>query len=97
MLKRWNITRATGIGAVAGLLALIIWPFHHAFDDLLLIPYAALVAVAAFCGLSILFITARDMALGRRRGFRVVPHRTFDIAIGLVLVLPSLWVLHGLL
>ena len=91
----WTIGRATGVGACAGLTALILWPLHAAFPDALLWPYAAALGLAALCGLSILAITAVDM-LRRTRGESVVPIRAFDIALGLALSLPSLAELHSL-
>ena len=59
-------------------------------------PFAATLAVAAFCGLSVLLITTVDM-LFHKRGESLRPVRTFDIAIGLLLAGPALLELHTLL
>ena len=64
-----------------------------------LYPYAALLAVTAFCGASILWITAFDMRTRGTSG-RMRPVRTFDIAIGLALLAPALyafWLISGAL
>ncbi len=52
--------------------------------------YAALLALTAFCGASVLWITAFDMRARGTSG-RMRPVRTFDIAIGLALLVPSLY------
>ena len=52
-------------------------------------PFAATLAIAAFCGLSILSITILDM-LVHKRGASLRPVRAFDIAIGIFLAVPSL-------
>ena len=59
-------------------------------------PFAAALAIAAFCGLSILLITIFDM-LFHKRGESLRPVRAFDIAIGVVLAVPSLIQLSALL
>ena len=58
-------------------------------------PFSATLAVAAFCGLSILLITILDM-LFRKRGESLRPVRAFDIAIGIALAVPSLVQLSAL-
>ena len=88
MLGWWTIGRASGIGATAGVLALLLWPFQRGYDSLLW-PFAGLAAVAGLCGLSVLFITAVDMVL-RRRGRSIRPVRGFDIVLGAGLVALSL-------
>ena len=82
--------RATGTGAVAGLAALLVATVIQAWPDGLLSPYAALLALTAFCGVSILWITASDM---RSRGTsgRMRPIRGFDLALGFVLLVPALY------
>lgn len=57
--------------------------------------FAAALAVAAFCGLSILLITLVDM-LFHKRGESLRPIRAFDIAIGIALAVPSLVQLSAL-
>jgi hypothetical protein len=97
MLRWWTIGRATGVGVVAGLAAMILWPAYAAVQEPLAIPYGAALAVAAFCGLSILWITTADFLFHRRRGGRVMPLRFFDIAIGLLLLIPAASGLQALL
>ncbi len=82
--------RATGTGAVAGLAALLVATVIQAWPEGLLYPYAALLALTAFCGVSILWITASDM---RSRGTsgRMRPIRGFDLALGFVLLIPALY------
>ena len=58
-------------------------------------PFAAALAIAAFCGLSILMITIFDM-LFHKRGESLRPVRAFDIAIGVALAVPSLIQLSAL-
>jgi hypothetical protein len=82
--------RATGIGAVAGLAALLVAVVIQAWPEGLLYPYAGLLALTAFCGISILWITASDMRTRGTSG-RMRPIRGFDLALGLVLLLPALY------
>ena len=85
MLDQWTIGRASGIGATAGLLALVLWVLQRAYESLTW-PLAAASALAGLCGLSILLITAADLIFHRRRGERVRPLRIFDVVLGLSLV-----------
>ena len=94
----WTIGRASIAGIVAGLAALLMASFRDP-RDAGLYPYAALLAVTAFCGASILWITAFDMRTRGTSG-RMRPVRTFDIAIGLALLAPALyafWLISGAL
>ena len=93
----WTVKRATGIGVVAGLAALVLGLFYESWPGLLRPPFFAACAVAAFCGLSILWITAVDRFRHGRRGERLVPLRVFDVALALMLAVPSLWAISGLL
>ena len=86
MLSAWTIGRATGAGASAGLLALILWPLWLLFDALFW-PTVVAAAVAGLCGLSILAITVADLLFHRRRGARIRPVRIFDVVLGASLVL----------
>jgi drug/metabolite transporter (DMT)-like permease len=95
MLSLWTIRRATGVGVVAGLAALILWPVYAAYQERTFWVFVAALAVAAFCGLSILLMTGLDMLL-HRRGDRVRPVRAFDIALGVALLVPSLIQLESL-
>ena len=82
---------------VAGLAALILWPAYAALQEPVALPYGAALAVAAFCGLSILWITAADLLFHRRRGERLVPVRVFDTLFALLLLVPSATTLAALL
>jgi hypothetical protein len=96
MLSAWTISRATGVGITAGITALILWPIYAAYQERVLWAFIVTLAIAAFCGVSILAITAADMLL-RRRGERLRPVRAFDLVIGLALTVPSLIQLQALL
>jgi hypothetical protein len=95
MLGGWTIGRASGIGASAGLLAILVWALHRAYD-VMAWPLAFLASVCGLCGVSILVITALDLAFHRRRGERVFPLRIFDVVLGSALVLLCLVVLDDL-
>jgi len=92
-LSGWTIQRATGAGVVFGLAAILIAGFFELRADGLLYPYAVLLAATAFCGASILWITATDMRVRGTSG-RMRPIRGFDFAVGLGLLLPSLYALR---
>jgi hypothetical protein len=96
MLKAWTIRRATALGIPAGLAALVLWPIHSSFEPRAFWPFVAALAVASFCGLSILLITGVDMVL-HRRGQSLRPVRAFDIVLGSALAVPSLIHLNWLL
>jgi hypothetical protein len=85
----WTISRASLVGIVAGVAAVLMVAFRDPRDGGLY-PYAALLALTAFCGASVLWITAFDMRARGTSG-RMRPVRTFDIAIGLALLVPSLY------
>ncbi|MES2497861.1 MAG: hypothetical protein V4618_17235 [Pseudomonadota bacterium] len=94
LLKTWTIQRAAGIGTVAGLIAVLLWPAYGIWPHLLELPFIAALAVASLCGGSILWITLQDIAGNRGRGNRVVPIRVFDVILALVLTVPcvlELW------
>src|SRR5688572_10309040 len=94
-LRFWTIRNALAAGITSGIAAMILWPLYAASNDLLL-PFLIVLAITAFCGLSVLCITIFDLAGHRRRGARLLPIRVFDIILGLVLSLPSLIELHEL-
>ena len=85
----WTISRASIAGILFGLAALLMIGIRDPRDGGLHL-YAALLALTAFCGASILWITAFDM---RDRGTsgRMRPVRVFDIAVGLALLAPALY------
>jgi hypothetical protein len=91
----WTVKQATGIGVMAGLAALVLSLFYPAWPGLLRLPFLLAAAVAASCGLSILWMTAVDRLRHHRR--RRTPLRVFDIALAVTLALPSLWAISGLL
>lgn len=97
MLRWWTISRATGAGFVAGLLSLLLWPAYASFGEPLLWPFVATLAVTAFCGLSILWITGTDMVRRDQRNRRLRVVRSFDVAVALLFVGPSLLMLEDLL
>ena len=90
--ERWTIQRATWIGIVAGLGALLLSAAFGSWAEALLYPYAALLALAFLCGASILWITFMDMR-ARQRGIQVRPIRMFDVVAGLIIVAPSAYAL----
>ncbi|HEY0149187.1 MAG TPA: hypothetical protein VGB70_09280 [Allosphingosinicella sp.] len=94
MLGWWTIGRASGVGASAALLALLLWPLWSEKGGALVWPFAASAAVAGLCGVSILLITAFDI-LTRRRGRRMRPVRGFDIVLGIGLIALSLAQIHN--
>ncbi len=87
--RGWTIQRATSFGIICGLAAILL---AVVMREGLLYPYAAVLAATALCGASILWITAFDM---RDRGTsgRMRPIRVFDLAVGLALLVPSLYAL----
>ncbi|HEY0627656.1 MAG TPA: hypothetical protein VGD10_13135 [Allosphingosinicella sp.] len=95
-VKQWTIGRATGLGITAGVLSLILWPIFASWPEQLLVPFVAALVVTAFCGLSILLITLKDI-YSRSRGTLMHRIRIFDIALGLLLAVPSLFQLEALL
>ncbi len=92
LLGRWTLQRASGVGVVCGIAAILM---AGLFDTggRLLYPYAALLAVTALCGASVLWITATDMRTRGTTG-RMRPIRGFDAALGLMLLAPSLYALR---
>jgi hypothetical protein len=95
MLGWWTIGRATGIGASALLLGLVLSAVPAEAGDLLFWLFAGAAAVAALCGASILLITAVDIVL-RRRGTRIRPVRVFDLVFGAAMLLIALLQLDAL-
>lgn len=90
-IRRWTLSRATGVGLACGAAALLLAIVGTPNDPLLYL-YAGLLAATALCGASMLWITAFDM---RDRGTsgRMRPIRTFDMAVGAFLLLPALYAL----
>jgi len=88
--KGWTLQRASGLGVVAALAAVVLRLFYPASPDIVRPVLLGLCALAAFCGLSILWITAVDRLRHGRRGERLVPLRAFDMAMAALLLLPAL-------
>ena len=93
----WTVKRATGTGVVAGFIALVLGIIDYGWPGAFRMAYLAACTITAFCGLSLLWITAVDRLRYGRRGERLVPLRVFDVALALLLALPSLWAISGLL
>lgn len=92
MLKAWTLPRATSLGITAGIAALLAAIALDAWPEQLLYPYVVLLALTAFCGASILLITARDMRI-RGTSHLMRPIRGFDLVIGALLLLPAVYAL----
>lgn len=96
MLKAWTIQRAEAFGIPAGVLSAALWAAFPTWPEALEIPFAVALAVTAFCGVSILWITARDVVHGPTRGKMLRAIRVVDVAIGIVLTVPPLYALRML-
>jgi hypothetical protein len=84
MLRWWTIGLASGIGFCAEFIALFLWPIGaNAMPRVIFWPYFAAAVLAGFCALSILVLTARDMAT-HARGQRIRAIRTFDLVFALI-------------
>lgn len=97
MLRFWNINRAAGAGIVLGLFTLILWLLFASYQEPFRLPYMAGLAATAFCGLSILWMTAADLMLHSRRSRKLMPLRAFDVALGTLLSVPTIVTLRSLL
>lgn len=97
LLGSWTIKRATSGGIICALVALVCWPLYALFQEPLHLAFAAALAATAFCGLSILLITALDLKFRRGRGWRLRAVRTFDVVVGIALALPGLLLVPSLL
>ena len=97
MARYWTLKRASGIGVVAGLLALVLWPFLGLYGWILMRLFFLVAALAGLCGFSVLAMTIHDIATNPRRGTRIRPLRGFDIAIGVTLLVLSWFELRDVL
>ncbi|CAN5322920.1 hypothetical protein BH09PSE3_BH09PSE3_25120 [soil metagenome] len=100
LISAWTIKRATGSGIVAAGAALLLLAIYTivegaSFEKLAFVPLGVALAATAFCGLSILVMTLIDVR-NHRRGQRVRAVRTFDVAFGLLLAVPSIFELRSL-
>lgn len=84
----WTLARASRLGALAGLTALLLWPVHAIVQQPVRPGFIAALAIAALCGMSILFMSVIDL-LTVRRDRSVLPARIFDLALGTALTVPS--------
>lgn len=92
-MKQPTVPRATALGAGAGLAAIAMWLAMALAPRGFVVPYVAALLVTALCGAYILIATLYDTMRNPRRGVRIRPIRFFDVAVGLLLLLPSLWAL----
>lgn len=84
MLRWWTIGLASGVGFSAEFVALFLWPIAaNAMPRILFWPFLAAAILAGFCALSILVLTARDMAM-HKRGERMRAIRTFDLVFAII-------------
>ena len=84
----WSVGHATRIGLTAGFAALLLWPAYATWQAPVRELFVAALTVTAFCGASILFISAIDL-LTVTRSRAVLPARLFDLALGAMLAIPS--------
>ena len=73
--------------------ALILWMAFAGWPRTFVLPYVAALFLTAMAGAYILLATWYDTMRNPRRGVRIRPIRGFDVAAGLVLLLPSTWAL----
>jgi len=98
-LSGWTVQTAALTGIGLGLAALLVSSFAESRTFLFI--YGGLLGLTLICGVSILLILLRDVH-ARQRGERVRPIRIFDLAMGVLLVLPAgyglvrVWPLLGL-
>lgn len=84
----WTFKQLARVGVMAGLAALVLWPVFAIAQGLVRAPFIAALALAALSGISILFITVKDL-LTVTRARSMLPARIFDLAFGAALTLPS--------
>lgn len=80
-----SVPGATGAGAVAGAVALLLWIGYTYWPRTFVIPYVLALALTVLCGAYVLLATWYDSYRNPRRGSRIRPIRGFDIAAGLLL------------
>jgi hypothetical protein len=89
-LADWTTNRLAGIGCGAGFAAAILWPLYAEWPETIGWPFMAALAIAAACGIALLWITVRDIRQRSGRGRRLKPIRAFDVILGLLLSVPTL-------
>ncbi len=80
-----SISRATGLGFIAGAAALLLWTAYIFWPEIFVLPYVAALCLTAGCGLYVLLASLLDTVRNPRRGTRIKPIRGFDIAVGVLL------------
>jgi len=86
MLRWWTLGLASGIGFCAECVALFLWPIAaRAAPRIFFWPFFTAALLAAFCALSVLVLTGRDM-LAHPRGERIRAIRAFDVVCALVVL-----------
>jgi hypothetical protein len=84
MLRWWTIGLASGVGFSAEFVALFLWPIGARIAPRLFFwPFVSAAILAGFCALSILVLTAMDMA-AHPRGERIRAIRTFDLVFAVI-------------
>lgn len=96
-LAYWTTNRISGVGLIAGLAALLLWPVYAQWPELTGWPFMAALGAAAACGIALLWITMRDIQHRPGRGSRLRPIRAFDVILGLALSVPTLVELRAIL
>lgn len=94
-LAAWTAQRLTVTGIAAGLSALLISTMIGSLPWGALYLYAGLLGLTILCGVSILWVTLTDIRT-RGRGGRMRPIRAFDLAAGLLLILPAVYALRAI-
>jgi putative flippase GtrA len=88
MRSFWTARNAIRFGLIGGAAALVLWPIYGVVQQPALPWFMLALALTAVCGLSILAFTAIDL-LTVRRARSMLPARMFDLALGLLLSVPS--------
>ena len=97
LLRTWTIGRATGVGTLAALAALLLWPAYAILQNPFRLAFAASLVLLIFCGLSILFITGADLLIHKRRGRRIHAIRALDVVLGTLMTVPAILTLPSIL
>lgn len=92
----WTLKRATRIGLLAALAALLLWPLYTVLQEPVRGLFVAALGMMMLGGVSILFITLVDLATVARDR-RILPARIFDLLLGLSLTVPPALALPSLI
>lgn len=93
-LAAWTAQRLIVAGVASGLMALFVSTLIGSLPEWTLYLYGGLLGLTILCGVSILWLTIKDIRT-RGRGGRMRPIRAFDIAAGLLLILPAGYALRA--